>query len=306
MNRSLVIRIMLGVLACSPAIGQSRPVQVDIQVVQPMNFGGLLVSPFGGSVTLTEDGALVPDGGGVVPASQSPFVEARIRLIGPAGAAFTLKVDPSSPMLNGASGAIVRLAEFKSSLPTWRGAFDATGQAEVKLGGRLDVPAGTAPGVYRAAQVNLQLQVPGQPTVNMPFLISALLRAPLLLNATADLDFGSIIPGSHSGVFQVLPAGGYQSTQASGPMHFKGRPEPAAFQLQGPVGTSYSIQLPQSILLVGPGQPLQVMGFICSTPKNGVLPAGGLTFGVGAGLVVPPQQVAGVYRGTFTVTVNYQ
>jgi hypothetical protein len=306
MNRSLVIRIMLGVLACSPAVCQSKVVQVDIQVVQPMHFGGLLVSPFGGSVTLTEDGALVPDGGGIVPTSQSPCAEARIRLIGPAGVGFSIKVDPSTPVLSGASGAVVRLAEFKSSLSAWRGTFDGTGQAEVKLGGRLDVPAGTAPGLYRAAQVNLQLAVPGQSTVTMPFLISAVLRAPLLLNATADLDFGSIIPGSQAGLFQVFPAGGYQSVQASGPMHFKGRPEPATFQLQGPVGTSFSIQLPQNILLIGPGQPLQVLGFTCSTPQNGVLPAGGLTFGVGAGLMVSPQQVSGIYRGTFTVTVNYQ
>ena len=306
MNRSLLFRIMLGVLVCSPAVCQSRPVPVDIQVVQPMSFGGLLVSPFGGSVTLTEDGALVPDGGGVAPASQSPCAEARLRLLGPAGIAFTVKVDPSSPVLTGAGGSVIRLAEFRSSLANWRGTFDGTGQAEVKLGGRLDVPAGTASGLYRAPQINLQLMVSGQPTVTMPFMVSALLRAPLLLNTTSDLDFGSLIPGSQAGLFQVLATGGYQAAQASGPLHFKGRPDPASFILQGPVGTSFSIQLPKKVLLMGPGQPMQVEAFTCSAPLQGALPAGGLTFGVGAGLWVPGDQKPGIYRGTFTVTVNYQ
>jgi hypothetical protein len=215
-------------------------------------------------------------------------------------------VDPSSPVLGGPAGSAPRLAEFRSSLPAWRGAFDATGQAEVRLGGRLDVPAGTAPGLYRAAQVNLQLLVGGQPAVNMPFLISALLRAPLLLSTTGDLDFGSLIPGSQTGLFRVLPTGGYQSAQGSGPMHFKGRPNPASFLLLGPAGTGFSIQLPQKVLLMGPGQPMRLEDFTCSVPTQGVLPAGGLAFGVGAALVVPSHQNPGVYRGTFTVTVNYQ
>jgi hypothetical protein len=128
----------------------------------------------------------------------------------------------------------------------------------------------------------------------------------LLLSATSDLDFGSIIPGNQTGLFQVLATGGYQAPQASGPMHFKGRPDPASFLLQGPVGTSYSIQLPQKILLIGPGQPLRVETFTCSVATHGVLPAGGLAFGVGAGLVIPQNQAAGIYRGVFTVTVNYQ
>jgi len=306
MNRSLLFRIMLSVLACSPGFGQPKQAQSDIQVVQPLAFGGLLVSPFGGSVTLTEDGALIPDGGGVVPGSQSPYTEARIRLTGPPGLSFTLKVDPSSPLLGGTSGTAIRLAEFRCSLAGFRGTFDGSGQAEVKLGGRLDVPSGTAPGLYRASQVNLQLQVPGQAAVTMPFMISALLRAPLYLNATGDLDFGSLIPGTQTGVFEVLPAGGHQTRQAMGPNLFRGRPAPATFQLQGPVGTSYSIQLPQKILLQGVGQPLRVEGITCSVATNGVLPAGGLSFGVGAGLVVPPDQLPGIYRGTFVVTVNYQ
>ncbi len=303
MNRSLLFRIMLGALSCTPVFCQSKTLPLEIQVIQPMNFGGLLVSPFGGSITLTADGALIPDGDGVLPRAQSTCTEARLRLRGPAGAVFALQIDPSAPMLVG-PGASLRLAAFHCSLVGLRGTFDATGQAEVKLGGRLDIQVGTTPGLYRAAQVKLQLQSPGQTAANLPFMISALLRAPLFLTSTGTLDFGSIIPGNQTGRFDVLPSGGHQS-QTSGPNLFRGLPAPASFQLDGPVGTSYSIQLPKSVQLLGRGQSLRVENFTCSTPMSGVLPSGGLRFGVGAGLVVPPDQVPGVYRGVFTVTVNY-
>jgi hypothetical protein len=306
MNRSLPFWIMFAALACFPAYCQSRVNQPDIQVVQPMNFGGLLVSSLGGSVTLTEDGALVSDGGGIVPSTQPPYMEARLRLTGSPGASFSIYLEPAIPMLTGPSGASIRLAEFHSSLPGARGVFDATGQAEVKLGGRLDIPVGTAPGLYRALQVNLQLQLPGQAVVTRPFVISALLRAPLYLTALGDLDFGSLIPGSQTGVFDVLSTGGSQSLQSSGPQLFRGHPEPATFQLVGPVGTGYSIQLPQTIQLQGQGRSLRVERFTCSAPTTGVMPAGGMTFGVGAGLVVPPEQAPGMYRGVCQVTVNYQ
>ncbi len=308
MNRSLLFRIMFGALACAPAFPQAKMLPPEIQIIQSMNFAGLLVSPLGGSITLTSDGALIPDGDGIVPSSQSTCTEARFRLTGPPGATFTLQVEPSTPVLV-AAGRSIRLAEFHASLP-WargtelRGTFDATGQAEVKLGGRLDIPAGTPPGLYRAAQVKLQLQVPGRDAANLPFLISALLRAPLFLTSTGTLDFGSIIPGDQIGRFDVLPSGGHQS-QTSGPSLFRGLPAPASFQLDGPVGTSYSIQLPKGVQLLGRGQSLRVENFTCSTPMSGVLPPGGLRFGVGAGLVVPPDQVPGVYRSVFTVTVNY-
>lgn len=306
MNRPLLFWIMPAMFACAPAFGQSRIAPPDIQVVQPMHFGGLLVSSLGGSVTLTEDGALVPESGGIVPSTQPSFMEARLRLVGTPGLPFTLILDPSTPMLTGPSGASVRLAEFRCSLPGLRGTFDATGQAEVKLGGRLDIPVGTAPGIYRALQVNLLMQVPGQATVTRPFMISALVRAPLQLTATGELDFGALIPGSQTALFEVLATGGSQSLQSSGPQLFRGHPTPATFQLVGPVGTGYSIQLPQSVHLQGQGRSLQVERFTCSVATTGVMPAGGLTFGVGAGLVVPSEQAPGMYRGVFQVTVNYQ
>lgn len=306
MNRSLLFRILLGALVGSPVFCQLKAPQPDLQVVQPMSFGGLLASSLGGSVTLTEDGALVPDGGGIMPSTQPPYAEARLRVTGPPGLTFTLQLDSSIPLLGRGTGTAIRLAEFRCSLPGWRGIFDATGQAEVKLGGRLDIPAGTAPGLYRALQVNLQLLVPGQAPVTRPFMISATVRAPLFLTAIGELDFGSLIPGRQTGVFEVHAAGGHQSRQSSGPNLFRGQPSPATFQLLGPEGTGFSIQLPQTVQLIGRGEPLRVEGFACSTATSGVLPAGGLTFGVGARLVVPAEQVPGVYRGVFMVTVNYQ
>ena len=305
MNRSLPFQFLPCALACAQLFGQARAAQPEIQVVQSLHFGGLLVSPFGGSVTLTEEGALIPDGGGITPMAQPTYTEARLRFSGPPGLAFSLRVEPASPVLLG-PGAAIRLTDFRTSLPGLRGVFDATGQAEVRLGGRLDLPSGTAPGLYRAPQVNLWLKATGLPEVVRPFTILALLRAPLLLTATGELDFGCLIPGTQPGTFEVLPGGGHRSLSGSGPRLFRGRPGPATFQLAGPAGAGYSIQLPSAIQLVGAGPALRVEHFTCSAATSGVLPAGGISFAVGAGLVVPAEQVPGLYRGVCQVTVNYQ
>lgn len=291
----------------APLNAQTPP--PDLQLAQPMHFGGVLASPQGGSLTLTADGALVPDGGGLVPGLLPAHSEARFRVTGPPGRAFTLSLFPSSPVLEGPSQASLRLAEFHASLPGLKGVFDATGLAELRLGGRLDVPAGAPPGTYLAPFVKLQIQMSdgsGSAPMSLPFSIAVTLRAPLFLSCVEGMEFGSLLPGSETGIFEVLPQGGHQVATPNGPWLFKGSPRPATFQLVGPAGTSYSIQLPQAIQLMGNGRPIRVERFTCSTPLQGVLPPGGQTFSLGAGIVIPPDQAPGVYTGTFILTVNYQ
>lgn len=282
----------------------SRP---EIQVIRNMSFGGLLVSPRGGSITLTADGLLVPDGPGIQPSAQPPCEAARFRLTGPPGAAFTLKVDPRIPMLTSPTGGSARLVQFDPAMG-FQGSFDHLGQAEFKLGGRLEVEAMTTPGLYQAFQVKLQMDVSdarGPGTVSLPFSISALIRAPFRLVNLGPLQFGGLLPGSLPGAFEVLATGGYRSSGHEGPTLAKGEPAPALFSLQGPPGASYAIQLPDRISLTGPGAPMIVEGFACSVELAGALPPGGITFGVGGRLIVPPDQRLGSYRGVFTVTVSY-
>lgn len=307
MKRLLVLLGFLSLASLQGMAGSGDPIQ--IQVIQPLYFGGLLVSPSGGSITLTPDGALIPDGPGVQPGANPPALAARFMLTGPPGAAFTLKVDPQFPMLTSPQGGSVRLAQFHCSLPDFQGNLDATGQLEVKLGGRLDIAVNTQPDAFIAPQVKLQMLVKdagGRATTSAPLTIGVLLRAQLVLANVGPLDFGWLVPGSRRAAFEVLPGGGYRESAPDGPVLHQGIPRPALFQLQGNPGSCYIIQLPQKVELTGPGTPMIVEGFTCSLPLTGIFATGDLAFGVGGSLMVDPDQGHGHYKGTLVVTVAYQ
>jgi hypothetical protein len=303
---SLASRPFPTLFAASHGAGGARSPQ-NISLVQNLAFGGLLAGPGGGSVTVTASGAVVPLGPNLQ-AGAPAAVQARFRLHGPARATFTLQVDPPRPQLSGPSGASLHLAECYASLQGFRGTFDAAGQAEVQLGGRLDIPAGAAPGLYRAPMMRLIMIVQGAGggTSTYPFQVSALLRGPLLLTNTGPLDFGALLADSRPTQLRVPPTGWYPASGAGTATLFKGRPTPATFTLQGPAGASYSIQLPTSAQLNSSTSSMLVRDFTCSIPRSGQLRGKQMLFGVGATLLVKPMQPPGNYQGSFMVSVNYQ
>jgi hypothetical protein len=80
----------------------------------------------------------------------------------------------------------------------------------------------------------------------------------------------------------------------------------ARFHLLGAAGSGYGLRLPlQEVHLSGPKGTLTVRNFTTDAPLEGLLPAGGLDFGVGATLVLPPEALGGAYSGTFRVEVIY-
>ncbi len=281
--------------------------QADIQVIQDLQFGGLVVGPAGGSVILTADGTLILQGGDVLGAAKPPCAVGRFRLQGPPKASFSVKVDPAFPVLNRPGGGAVRIVQFFGAPESFQGHFDASGQAEFRLGGRLDIAAQADPGLYTASQVKLQLNVAacGVGTVQKSFTISVQLKAPLTLSNTEPLDFGSLVPGAAPGLFEVLPGGGFRSLGPGGPTLIKGVPKPAAFVIQGPAGSSYNLRLPSGTTLTGPGGAMKVQGFTCDVPLSGTLGGASTLFHVGGQLLVNPDQPYGQYRGTFTVEVCY-
>lgn len=281
--------------------------QAEIQVIQDLQFGGLVVGPAGGAVVLTADGALIPEAGGVLGTAKPPCAVGRFRLQGPPNVPFSIKIDPAFPVLNRPGGGSVRIVQFFAAPERSEGRFDASGQAEFRLGGRLDIAAHTVPGLYAASQVKLQLNVASCSvgTVQKSFTISVLLKAPLTLSSTEPLDFGSLVPGAVPGVFEVFPGGGFRTLGSGGPTLVKGVPKPAAFVIQGPPGSSYNLRLPQGTTLTGPGGAMRVQGFSCDMPLSGTLGSASTPFHVGGQLLVNPDQPYGHYRGTFTVEVCY-
>ena len=289
------------------APGAPEPEVPAITLLQSLAFGGILVEPGGGRLTLTAEGSLVPEGPGLRPSSAPASAVARFRLRGPALRRFTLRLDPATPMLVHPRGGVLRLAAWLPSLPAMEGAFDASGEAEFKLGGTLDLKAGAAPGFYLATQARLQLNVAGlaKGVVSLPFTVSALLRAPLTLACTQGLEFGGLLPGTEAGRFEVPAVGPPRALGVAGPTRFRGTPHPAFFTLRGPARTPIFVLLPTELLLTGPRGTLLLSSFTTSVQSPVQMPEEDLTFQVGAAVTVGPQQPGGRYTGVFQVTVVY-
>ena len=73
--------------------------------------------------------------------------------------------------------------------------------------------------------------------------------------------------------------------------------------MTGASGASYSVTVPASVSLTGPGT---AMTATLTNDGGGSLTGGTDTFNVGGTLSVGASQTAGSYSGTYTVSVNYQ
>lgn len=134
---------------------------------------------------------------------------------------------------------------------------------------------------------------------------SATVVAPVTLVKTADLLFGSVAPSSFtSGTVTVYPTGGRISSNVVLSLTNSGNP--ASFYLTGNPGAGFSIDLPSSIILTGPGNSMQLTTFTSSPSSIGSFNASGnATINVGGTLTVGANQAAGVYSGSFSITVDY-
>jgi len=295
----------LALFAASGCLWSQTP---GIRILQDMTFGELAVAEQGGSVALTPEGVLVPFGQAVQPTGRAAVQELRFALTGPPKARYRITLTPPSPQLTEPRGARLRVEAFQLPVTGAEGTFDAQGQAILRIGAKLDIPAGVPAGTYLTRQVNLSLALVGGDaarTCNQEFAITARLRPVLRLVNLAALDFGSLIPGAVAGGYVVSAGGGTPPVAPGGPRQFKGHPHPAEFVLSGSAGACYSIELPRTVRLQGPGATLEIHHFHANVPLQAGVPAGGLRFQVGAELLVPANQPPGLYRGTFTVSVDY-
>ena len=282
------------------ALQQFSPGPSSVLVVQNLSFGGILVQPGGGRLTLTPAGSFLPEGNGVLPGASPVSAYARIDLKGIPNGNFHLRVDPASVTLKGPGGSI-QIANFQPSR-SLDGKFEGTGQMEVMLGGTLDIPAGTPAGFY-STTVNIRLHTDtGRDTIQ-PMSISCTVRSPLSIKTLSQLDFGTITAG-RGGIFRVSPASGYTPIGTDGPRLIKGTPHAASFLITGPAQTPYEIILPTQTMLTG-GKNSILVNNIKADQSKGLMPSNGLPVHVGADLQVQANQPPGSYKGVFDVTVAY-
>lgn len=129
--------------------------------------------------------------------------------------------------------------------------------------------------------------------------------APLEIEHTSDLYFGTIAPSTTADdVVKVAADGSRQCGPAL--VCLTSDHTPAAFDVFGQDGASYTISLPNEIEITSDnGDTMKVSDFDGS--KTGGQLLNGLdNFTVGGTLAVAARQAAGSYRGAFTVTVEYK
>lgn len=278
-----------------------------IQIVQDMNFGDLLLDGRGGSVALTEKNELVCYTTAVKPSLRSRTWEARFTLRGEPKARYALRLEPEQPFLLAKGGGKLRIASFVYQSGALKGHFNDQGEAELRLGAKLDIPVSAPPGLYVHSAIRLSLMTKDLSTVSASelFAVKVSIKPILQIRNTSCLDFGNLIPGTITGAYRVDANGVGSDPGGAGIRQFRGRPQAAVFEVSGTPGTEYRIELPRMILLQGPGKALKVQAFEAGSPLTGIMPASGFIFRVGASLAVPPDQAPGRYSGEFLVTINY-
>ena len=133
---------------------------------------------------------------------------------------------------------------------------------------------------------------------------------------TEELSFGQIFASNASGTITVAPSGVRSRTGGvtlTGNTHHT-----AIFAGFGQPNQRVQISLgSNSIFLTGPGTRMRAHTFVIGSTPTAVLtttprvfriatPSGGFAFPVGATLDVNANQAPGTYRGTWTITLNYQ
>lgn len=131
--------------------------------------------------------------------------------------------------------------------------------------------------------------------------ITATILTPISISKQADLGFGEVYPdGSVTGTVTVDYAGGrtFQGGASAGTTPGSA----GAFTVSGEIGSTYSLTIPGSVNLVGPGTDMLVN---LNNNASGDLSLGSDTFKIGGVLNVGANQSSGAYSATFVVTVNY-
>jgi hypothetical protein len=132
------------------------------------------------------------------------------------------------------------------------------------------------------------------------------IAAAITLANTASLNFGNVVPGT-GGTVAISSTG--VRTLTGGLVAAGGTTTASAFNVSGTPSTAYTITLPASASLTGPGAPMSVAfsaGQVTGGSLSRTLSAGGTdTFSSGGTLTVANAQTAGTYSGVFTMTVAY-
>lgn len=140
---------------------------------------------------------------------------------------------------------------------------------------------------------------------------SANVIVPISIVKNVDMNFGNASVSATAGGSIVLAPGGSRTASGAGVTlpAITGTVAAAAFTIAGAPGYTYSIMLPSSAVITGPGSSsMSVSGFTSSPSGAGTIGSGGTQYlSVGATLNIASSQTPGTYTNAsaIPVTVNY-
>lgn len=192
------------------------------------------------------------------------------------------------------------------------------------------IRAGLALAFGMALIPTAQAQSVGAPVVSSTTVRAAVV-SPLSVIKIQDMDFGQIVPSPAGGTVSVNAV--TSACSVTGTVREVGTCRYAQFTGMGTRNMNARISLSSVVNLTGPGQPMQLDQLVLGT-NNTISLAGntnsngngvGLTQGngnaaryriisssgiyllnIGGRLTINPNQTPGAYRGTFTISVQYQ
>ncbi len=116
----------------------------------------------------------------------------------------------------------------------------------------------------------------------------------------AGLNFGKVDNTAGSVIISTTGGVTGTKTQVSG-----GTTSAAELTVSGAANETYSITVPTTTTLTGPGTALNVTGLNHNSTGNLDATTGEETVNIGGTLTVPGGQTIGAYSGTISVTVSY-
>lgn len=115
------------------------------------------------------------------------------------------------------------------------------------------------------------------------------------------MAFGTIAPAAAGGTVVLTAAG---TIPAVAGFAFAGSPTAGTFTVSGASGQPVNITFSSGNSLTGPGTAMP-LGSFTTSGAPATFGAASFTLNVGASLTVNPNQTAGSYSGTYTVSVDY-
>ena len=146
--------------------------------------------------------------------------------------------------------------------------------------------------------------VVGAPTASATALASAKIYQPISIAKTADLNFGAMIATPTAGVV-TLSSAGVRTAAGGAVLASAAGVSAAGFAVAGEPLTSFSVALPASIQIASGANSMTVDTFTTDAAAYLLDGTGAHPLTVGANLSITASQPAGLYSGSFSVTVAY-